>query len=159
MVSVVAGNILFVCIVSVVGFVYGFRRGRITFCFYGFRRRIFDGFCRRTRIQHFRTYRVIPRCLGFQDWFPSLVCLWFPSWQEQKRFVMVSVVGFCYCFLRGRKQMFCYGFRQRLFMVSVVARNVCLYGFRRWFCYGFLLLQDHGSLSDGNHTTTIRTFP
>ena len=41
---------------------YGFRRGRTTIS-YGFRRRIFNGFCRRRRIQHFRTYRVIP-CLG-----------------------------------------------------------------------------------------------
>ena len=54
----------FCLMVSVVGFCYGFRRGRKTFN-YGLRRRIFDGFCRRRRSQHFRTYRVIPRVLGF----------------------------------------------------------------------------------------------
>ena len=57
--------------------------------------------------------------------------------------------------------------RERFFMVSVVAGNI-LYGFRRWFCYGFRrgkerffmvsivfvygfwLLQGRGCLSDGN---------
>ena len=50
-----------------------------------------------------------------------------------------------------------------VFMVSVVARNVLFYGFRRWFvfcCYGFRLLQDRGCLSDGNRKQkNTRTFP
>ena len=61
MVSVVAGNV-----------VYGFRRWFVLGfpswqenISYGFSRRILDGFCRRRRIQHFRTYRVIPRFGGF----------------------------------------------------------------------------------------------
>ena len=41
-----------------------FRRGRKTFV-YGFRRWIVGGFCRRRRIQHFRMYRAIPRCVCF----------------------------------------------------------------------------------------------
>ena len=106
MVSVVGGN---VCLWFPSLFFYGFRRGRKTFC-YGFRRWAFGGFCRRRRILDFRMYRAIPRCLCFEDWFPSLVCLmvsvaagkhscmvsvvvcsWFPSWQGT--LLMVSVVG------------------------------------------------------------------
>ena len=109
--------------------VYDFRRGRQT-CFYGFRRRIVDGFCRRRRIQNVTMYRVIPCCLVFRT-------------------------GFRRCFV--------YAFR--------CGRKTCLYGFRRWFFNGFRrgkerlfmvsvlvfvldglrLLQDRGSLSDGNH--------
>ena len=41
-------------------FCYGFR-----YVFYGFRRWIFGGFCRRRRIQNFRTYRAIAHFLCF----------------------------------------------------------------------------------------------
>ena len=67
--------VVFLGLVSVAGFVYGFRRGRKTFCmvsvvglFHGFR-------------------RGKERCL----WFLSLFVLWFPSWQGTFLF-MVSVV-------------------------------------------------------------------
>ena len=44
-----------------------------------------------------------------------------------------------------------YGFRRWfVYMVSVVAGNVFFNGFRRWLFNGFRLLQDRGSLSDGN---------
>ena len=75
---------------------------------YGFRRRNFDGFCRRRKIQNFRTYRVIPfwgifrtgfrrgrktLFYGFRRWFFNgfrrgkerlsmlsvVVSLWFPA--------------------------------------------------------------------------------
>ena len=50
------------CFVVMVSFtfVYGFR-----YVVYGFRRWIFGGFCRRRRIQHFRTSKAIPRLLCF----------------------------------------------------------------------------------------------
>ena len=68
--------------------------------FYGFRRWIVGGFCRRRRIQNVRMYGAVPRFLVFLGlvsvagflmvsvvagkrclWFPSLVCWWFLSWQ------------------------------------------------------------------------------
>ena len=65
-------------------------------------------------------------------WFPSLVFWWLPSWQE------TLFYGFRRCFLlygfrRGRKTFFVYVSVVGLCMVSVVARNVFVYGFRRWF--------------------------
>ena len=107
-------------------------------CLYGFRRRIFDGFCRRRRIQNFRTYRVIPRFLSF--WTGFRRCF------------------FCYGFRRGRKT-FCMVSVVGFLMVSVVARNVSLWFPSLVFFNGFRLLQDRGSPSDGNHKQTIRTFP
>ena len=54
---------------------------------------------------------------------------------------MVSVVAGKRCFMASVVACL---------MVSVVARNV-LYGFRHFFLFGFRLLQDRGSLYDGNH--------
>ena len=101
--------------VSVVVFLfYGFRHGRKTL-FHGFRRWILGGFCRRRRIHNFIMYRAIPRfvCVfrtGFRRWF-----------------FMVSVLAGKHCLWFPSLG---------LFMVSVVARNVVLYGFRRcFFCF------------------------
>ena len=101
-------------------FLNGFRRW---FCmvsvvagkpfFNGFRRWICGGFCRRRRIQDLRMYRAIPRLLCFQDWFPSLVFV-MVSVVAGKRFLMISVVGFCLWFLSWQ--------------------GTFVYGFRRWFC-------------------------
>ena len=73
--------------------------------FYGFHRWIFGGFCRRRRIQTFRTSRAIPFfCVfrtGFRRW------LFYGFRRGRKTFLfMVSVVGF--------------------FVVSSVARNFCM---------------------------------
>ena len=60
--------LVFLGLVSVVGLYYGFRYAFVwfplRFC-YGFRRWIFDGFCRCRRITIFETYRAIPRFLCF----------------------------------------------------------------------------------------------
>ena len=57
MVSVVAGNVL-LWFPSLVCLWFPSWQENVV---YGFRRQIFDGFCRRRRIHNFRTYRVIPR--------------------------------------------------------------------------------------------------
>ena len=94
---------------SLVGFLYGFRRGRKTCC-YGFRRRIFDGFCCRRGIQHFRTISSESSFFGFLG-VVSVAGLF-----------MVSVVaGKCFCY--GFHRRFVHGFRrgkERFLMVSVV---------------------------------------
>ena len=72
----------------------------------GFRRWFLGGFCRRRRIHNFRMYRAIPRVVCFQDWCPSLVCV--------------------YGFRRGRKTL-CMVSVNGLFMVSSVARNVVVW--------------------------------
>ena len=120
MVSVVAGNV-FLWFPSLV-FKNGFHRGRKT-CFYGFRRRIFDGFCRRRRVQNLRTYRVIPRFL----WFLGLVSV--------AGFFMVSVVA-------GKHFLFVLFMVSVVgcFMVSVVAGNVsfCIFSFMVSVVFFFL---------------------
>ena len=104
------------------------------------------------------------------SWFPSLIfCM--VSVVTGKRFVMVAVAGCSMdsavaggfnilepiewflvlgVFRIGFRRWLFDGFRRgkkRLFMVSVVG---C-------FVYGFRLLQDRGSLSDGNHKQTTKT--
>ena len=66
----------------------------------------FGGFCRRRRVQNFRTSRAIPCffCVCFSDWFPSLVVYWFPLCV-----LMVSVT-----FLLWFRYVV-YGFRRRIF--------------------------------------------
>ena len=142
--------------VSVVGFVYGFRRRRKHFV-YGFRRCFFNGF-RRGR----KTFVMVSvaGCLvdsAAAGGSISLECI--------ERFLvfmflgLVSVAGFCMVSVVAGKHCL-YGFRRCfvmcLFLVSAVARNV-FYGFRRWLFYGFRLLQDRGCLSDGNHKKNKNT--
>ena len=127
---------------------YGFRRGKKTFL-YGFRLRIFDGFCRRRRIQNVRTYRGIPRT-------DLLFCCFFVFFVSSMSFVcfllgLICVAGFCYRFRRGRKSFLFMVSVVGCLMVSVVARNILFMVSVVVFCYGFRLLQDRGSFSDGNH--------
>ena len=79
----------------------------------------FDGFCRRRRIQHFRMYWVIPRCLSFQDWFPSLVSF-YGFRRAEETFFMVSVVGFLLMVFRRSRTHF--------LMVSVFGFSVMVSG-------------------------------
>ena len=109
---------------------YGFRRWSY-FClnmvsvvagkhlFYGFRRWTCGRFCRCRRIQHFRTYRAIPRlfvCV-FMTGFRRCFCcsLFTVSVVAGTHYFMVSVVGCSFLLL----------------MVSAVTRNVLFVGFRR----------------------------
>ena len=64
---------------------------------------------------------------------------------------LVSVAGFCYGFLRGRKTLF-YGFRRWLFYGFRRGKELCLC-FPSLVFDGFRLLQDRGCLSDGNKTS------
>ena len=118
-------------------FCYGFRRGRKTL-FYGFRRRIFGGFCRRRRIQNFRMYRAIPRFLFVFLRLVSVAGCFMVSVVAGKHLFMVSVVGFL--------------------MVSVLARNFFMVPVVGCFmvsgCYRTAAASPMESV-----TKTIRMFP
>ena len=88
---------------------YGFRRGR-KMLFYGFRRWIVGGFCRRRRIHNFRKYRAIPFLLVFRTGFRRYLFYGFRRGRE------TFVYGF-------RRWFIFHGFRrgkERFFIVSVV---------------------------------------
>ena len=137
--------------VSVV-FFYGFRRGRKIICMvsvagFSMDSAVAGGFNILERIEWFLVFWL----LGLVSVAVFILFLWFPSWQENVFFFfMVSVVGFLW-FPSWQGTFSFYGFR-RWFSVS------CSFSFLFYFC-GFRLLQDRGSLSDGNHNKTIRTFP
>ena len=162
--------------VFVVGFCYGFRRRR-KHCFYGFRRWFVHGFRRRRKhffygfrrwfVHGFRRGRKTI-VYGFRRWILMdsavaggseisecierfLVLGWFLGLVSVAVLFTVSVVAGKH--LLWFPSLVFYGFRrgkERCLFVSVVC-----------FVYGFPLLQDRGSLSDGNHKqqNNIRTFP
>ena len=131
--SSTSSNVFFM--VSVVGFVYGFRRGKERFLWFP--------------SLVFCMFSVVAgkRCL----WFPSLDVWWILPPQEDPKFQNVSSDS-SFRVLLGLVSV------AGVFMVSVVG---CFYGFRRGkegllmvsvvvFVHGFRLLQDRGCLSDGN---------
>ena len=113
--------------VSVVGLFYGFRRGRSTLFMVSVAGLLVDSAATGGSI--ILMYQAIPRFVFFRTGFRRWLFYDFPC--GKKTLFMVSAIGFVYDFRRGKERF--------------------VYGFRRWFSYGFRLLQDRGCLYDGNH--------